>query len=88
MWFGLPAEIAVRCEHCGENDGRTPVELRSGYLACFRCTRVSGVPPVPAAAVEPGRSAPTAVLEIARRSLAALLPSPRGRVTGRRRPGR
>ncbi|MBX9460034.1 MAG: hypothetical protein KL785_01650 [Brevundimonas sp.] len=49
MWFGLPAEIAVRCGHCGENDWRTPVELKSGRLVCFMCTRVSDLPPAVAA---------------------------------------
>lgn len=76
MWFGLPAEIAVRCEHCGENDRRTPVELKSGRLACFMCTRVSVVPPGLAPEAQPARTAVSAAFEIARR-LATLQPPPR-----------
>lgn len=77
MWFGLPAEIAVRCEHCGENDWRTPVELKSGRLACFMCSQVSALPPdVLAPAARPARTGATAVFEIARR-LATLQPPPR-----------
>lgn len=74
MWFGLPAEIAVRCEHCGENDRRTPVELKSGRLACFMCSQVSALSPaVSAVEAGPVRTAASAAFEIARR-LATLQP--------------
>lgn len=75
MWFGLPAEIAVRCEHCGENDWRTPVELKSGRLVCFMCNGVSLLPP---AVVAPAarQEAAVGLFEIARR-LARLQPLPR-----------
>ena len=76
MWFGLPAEIAVRCEHCGENDWRTPVELKSGRLACFMCRQVSALPAgVSAPEAQPARTGASAVFEIARR-LATLQPPP------------
>lgn len=66
MWFGLPAEVAVRCEHCGENDWRTPVELKSGRLVCFMCNGVSFLAP---AVVAPAARLDAAVglFEIARR---------------------
>ena len=71
MWFGLPAEIAVRCEHCGENDWRTPVELKSGRLVCFMCAGVSVFPPaaVAAPALDSGarETAASALREIGRR---------------------
>lgn len=77
MWFGLPADIAVRCEHCGENDWRTPVELKSGRLACFMCSQVSALP-ADALAPEapPARTGVSAAFEIARR-LATLQPATR-----------
>lgn len=84
MWFGLPAEIAVRCGHCGEEDWRTPVELKSGRLVCFMCTRVSEVPPA-VAGEGTGEASTSPLREISRR-LASLQPlAPAGpREVGRR----
>ncbi|MBU1385487.1 MAG: hypothetical protein KKG14_10415 [Alphaproteobacteria bacterium] len=82
MWFGLPAEVAVRCGHCGEGDWRTPVELKSGCLVCFMCGQVTLVPAAaPAQAENRPPAAAAAAAETVRR-LAIHQPPPRPSVGG------
>jgi len=77
MWFGLPAEVAVRCGHCKENDWRTPVELKSGRLVCFMCGQVSLVPLAGSTASAAAEPPPASAAAETVRRLATLEPSPR-----------